>query len=92
MTDPPELKRLKKKWKEMAVAEEISVYGLLTGDNPNLDHEGPLQYEETRGIPRLIVATYEIRQHSKALSFLTLALVCLSSVLAVLTFALLVKG
>jgi hypothetical protein len=92
MTDPPELRQLKKKFKEMSVEEEIAVYGLLTGDNPSLERDGFLQYEESRGMPRLIVATYEIRNHSKILTFLTGTLVCLSAVLAVLTFALLTRG
>lgn len=92
MTNPPELKRLKKKFKEMSVDEEIAVYGLLTGDNRNLESLGMSQYEESRGMPRLIVATYEIRHHSKVLTLLTGALVILSTVLAALTFALLIRG
>jgi hypothetical protein len=85
MIGDAELRKVRERWREREVEEEISLYKFILGETPETPGDGQYQFEEQRVIPKLAIAALQIRDHSRDLIRWTWVLVGLTAVLAALT-------
>jgi len=85
MSASPELRAARRRWHEREDKEELSLLQLLMDEIPDSPMGHLQEHEERRLLPKLAMATIQVRVHSSALVWLTWALVGLTVALACLT-------
>jgi hypothetical protein len=92
MTRDPNLVETVEELRGIQHGEEVEVYKMAFGQSRVFNDQGLLAEENRRPIPRLTVAAYQIRDHSRRLLIWTWVLTGLTGVLIALTAALVYKG